>query len=118
MNVLIILIDCLILLTCIAAAYFSYRLWLMLGRHGITSWLTLAMVNAIFLRIVSLLSDCGEDWGFISYTRVLAFPMYLFLLLGLWGLLKQVSDKLKEMEPKPKGLSAWLARIFCKKAAK
>jgi hypothetical protein len=90
----------------------------MLGRHGLTSWLTLAMVYAIFLRIVSLLSDCGEDWGFISYTRVLAFPMYIFLLLGLWGLLKQVSDKLKEMESKPKGFSAWLAKLFRKKAAK
>jgi TRAP-type C4-dicarboxylate transport system permease small subunit len=117
MNILIIVIDCLILLTCIAAAYFSYRLWLLLGKHGITSWLTLAMVYAIFLRIVSLLSDCGEDWGFISYTRVIAFPMYAFLLFGLWGLLKQVSEKLNN-DHKPPEFKAWLAKVFCKKVGK
>jgi hypothetical protein len=86
--------DILILIVCIVALYVAFRLWSLLGRKGITSWFMLAMIYAILLRTLSLLTDCGVTTGILTATKVLAFPMYVLLALGLWCLYRQVDEKL------------------------
>ena len=73
---------------------FAYRLWSSLGKHGITGWLMLAMVYSVFLRIVSIFKDFNLNWTWLNYSRQIAFPLYLFLTIGLIGLYSQVKNKL------------------------
>jgi hypothetical protein len=101
MLILILFLDFIILAICILAAWVTYCLWCMLGKRGLVTWLVYAMGYAILLRLLSVLSDAGYSWGIVSYTRVLALPMYLFLLLGLWGMYQQVASKLKVIKPLP-----------------
>ena len=75
--------------------YFAYRLWSLLGRHGVTLWLMSAMVWAIFLRFISIFKDFNLTWTWLNYIRQLAFPLYLFLTIGFAGLFIQVKNKME-----------------------
>ena len=92
MNTVAITIDILILMVCAIGLYVAYRLWCLLGKKGITSWFMLGWCYAAGLRTISLLSDTRViTW---DMSRQLAFPMYVFFVLGLWGLHWQVRVKL------------------------
>jgi hypothetical protein len=90
-----IVISILVLVVCCFGFYVSYRLWAMLGKKGITSWFMLAFLWAIGLRTLSLLGDLGYHGGFMDWTRPLSAPMYGMLVLGLFGLYRQVRKAFK-----------------------
>jgi hypothetical protein len=71
------------------------KLWSKLGKHGVTWWLLAAMIWAIFLRFMSIGLDLGLKWSWLNYARQSAFPLYIFLAVGFYGLYEQVSDKLE-----------------------
>lgn len=95
MNTVAITISILILLTCIIGLYVSFRLWLLLGKQGITTLFMFAFLYAIGLRTLSLLGDLGYNGGMMNWTRQLSFPMYVLLVMGVWGIHWQVREKLK-----------------------
>ena len=74
---------------------FVFKLWAKLGKHGVTWWLLAAMIWAIVLRLMSIGLDAGLKWHLLNYARQSAFPLYIFLAIGFYGLYEQVSDKLE-----------------------
>lgn len=90
MNSWLFVLDIISVLLTFAGFFFAYKLWAILGKHGVTVWLLCAMVWAIFLRMISIFHDIGLTWVWLNYSRQLAFPLYLFLLIGLYGLFSQV----------------------------
>ncbi len=108
-------IDAVILAICVLMVYVTYSLWCLLGKKGLTTWLVIAAGYSVLLRIVSLLADTSIYWdvpAFVNYSRVLALPMYICLLLGLFGLLREVKDKLDD--PAPRGWWHFLKSCFRK----
>jgi hypothetical protein len=95
MTALILILDFLILFICMISTYFSYRLWVLLGRRGLTVWFMYGMIYSVILRLTSIASDAGLRSVITEYTRVTAAPMYIFLLLGLVGLYRQVSHTIR-----------------------
>lgn len=108
MIIFFLFIDILILFIIMASLFYAFKLWVLLGRHGLVTWLVLAMVYAIPLRSLSLCADIGMSGALFNYTRILALPLYIFLLLGFWGLFQQVDRKLKN-EPNPVN---WLRKLL------
>jgi ABC-type uncharacterized transport system permease subunit len=88
-------IDILILLICLFGVCVAYRLWVTLGSKGMTTWFLGAMVYSVGLRVLSLMADIDVQWGLLDYTRVFALPLYLFLVIGMVGILNEVTKKMK-----------------------
>lgn len=108
MNELFVVSDIVILAICIIGFYIAFRLWSLLGKQGITSWFMLAFLYAIVLRSLSLCVDLKLMPGLFELTKALALPLYLLLVLGLWGLHWQVRVKLLGQENKFHKIINWL----------
>jgi hypothetical protein len=109
---LTVIFDIASILFAIIGFIFAFKLWSSLGRHGITWWLLAAMIWAIILRLMSIGLDIGLKWNWLNYARQSAFPLYLFLTLGFWGLFNQVKNKLEGNGHKTSGFIGFCKRIF------
>jgi hypothetical protein len=105
------------MIAALIALYFAFMLWTMMGRHGITVWLMLALLYALFLRITNISTDFSFNWYWMENSMHFTFPVYLFLALGIWGLYRQVKDRLttKEINNSNKKRWSWLLNLRPKK---
>lgn len=91
---MIICIDILTILVCIYGFYITFKLWCLMGKTGMITWLLWAMLYAVGLRCLSLFADMESvNFKLLEYTRSYAIPLYIFLVMGVWGIYKQVNKK-------------------------
>jgi|GEM_PF-1359942 hypothetical protein len=109
--------DILSTIFAVITLFFAYRLWAMLGRHGIAIWLILALAWAIFLRVTNIALDVNCEWTWLKNSGHYTLPLYIFLAIGVWGLYRQVKDKLtiKEVEDSNKEKWSWFLNLGIKK---
>ena len=110
LNYVLFFTDILSIILAIIGCYFAYQLWNLLGRHGITLWLMAAMIWAILLRMISIFKDFNLTWTWLNYSRQFAFPLYLFLAIGMAELFAQVKGKMEG-----NGHGSWLKKLFRKR---
>jgi hypothetical protein len=98
---LFIIADIVIIIVCVIGFFLAYRVWCIMGKRGITSWFMLAMLYAVILRTFSLLSDMDVIHDFADYSKAMALPLYILLLMGLWGIYRQIKHAITRVVEVP-----------------